>query len=474
MTKSLTAKFGKESEKMKKNDIVKVEIVDISHDGQGIGKAEDGFVVFVRTALLGEILNVHILKVLKNKAFGKIKDIIKASDMRTEPSCDAFYKCGGCTFWHTAYENELLIKQSLVKSALKSVSNIDFDVSDIIPSENELKYRNKMLIPIGYDEKGDISFGFYRMRSHTIIKNDECSILDDVFYVIAKCVVDFMVEFSVEPYSEEYHKGVIRHLFVRKAEYTGEIMVGIITSTKRLKNSHFLVEKLTSLNKNIVSVVHNVNPEKTNVILGKKTNLLYGKPYITDMMNGIKFNVSMLSFYQINTKQAEKLYNIAISLMDEGNDIVFDLYSGIGTIALNIAKNVKDAKCEKKVYGIESVAEAVSDANTNKELNNIENAEFICDLVENAVPRLISEGITPNVIVLDPPRSGCEKTLIDTIIASKADKIIYISCNPATLARDIKIFTENDYNIKLIQPVDMFPKTYHVETIVLLERIGKL
>ena len=450
---------------MKKNDTVNVEIVDISHDGQGIGKTADGMIVFVKEGLPGEIVNVHILKVLKARAFGKIKEIIKPSKFRVNPPCSVFQKCGGCAFWHTTYENELSIKQSIVKSTMKSIAGIDSGISEIIPSENECGYRNKMLVPVGYDENNNICSGFYRLRSHTIIKNDNCGVLSEVYNNIAKCVTDFMTEFSIEPYIEEYNKGVIRHIFVRKAEHTGEIMVGIITHTKRLKSSNFLVERLISLNKNIVSIIHNVNPEKTNVILGKKSTLLYGKPYITDTMNGIKFNISMLSFYQINTKQAENLYNTALSLMDEKNDIVFDLYSGIGTIALNISKKAK------KVYGIESVPEAVIDADNNKALNNIENVEFICDLVENAVPKLINEGIIPTTIILDPPRSGCEKELAETIINSKVKKIIYMSCNPATLARDIKIFVESGYEVKLLQPADMFPKTYHVETLCLLTKV---
>ena len=447
---------------MKKNDIVKVEIMDISHDGQGIGKTDDGFVIFVRSALIGEIINVHILKVLKNKAFGMIKEIIKPSEFRVTPPCEVHSKCGGCTFWHTTYENELAIKQSIVKNAMKSVGGIDFEISKIIPSDSEAGYRNKMLVPVGYDENNNIRSGFYRQRSHTIIPNDSCDILEDVYNNIAKCITDFMTEFEIEPYIEEYHKGIIRHIFVRKAFHTGEIMVGIITNTKRLKNSSFLVERLISLDENIVSIIHNVNPEKTNVILGKRSNVLYGRPYITDTMNGIKFNISMLSFYQVNTRQAEKLYEATISLMDKENDIVFDLYSGIGTITLNAAKMAK------MVYGIESVPEAILDAETNKNLNSIENAEFICGLAENEVPRLIRSGIIPTTVILDPPRSGCEKSLIDTIISSNVKKIIYISCNPATLARDVKFFIESGYEIKLIQPIDMFPKTYHVETICLL------
>ncbi len=445
---------------MKKNDIVRIRIHDISYDGQGIGKTDDGAVIFVKEGLIGEVVDVHILKVLKNMAFGKIKEIITPSIYRCEPFCEVYTKCGGCSFGHAAYEEELRYKANTIKTSLKTIAGLDF--SDIkVLGYDKLRYRNKMLIPFGKNEKCECDAGFYRKRTHDIIPCDSCLISPESFNLIKNEAVKFANEKKLSTYDEETGKGLLRHLFIRKGYHTDEIMAGLVINGNSLPYQEEFIDRMNKLDLNIKSIVININKKRTNVILGEKTVVIYGEKYITDTMNGNKINISCQSFYQINTPQAELLYKTALSFLDDENDIVFDLYCGIGTISMCLADKAK------KVYGVESCEPAIIDANINKKMNEKENLEFICDLSENAVPKLIEKGIIPTTVVLDPPRSGCEKSLLHTIINASPKKIIYVSCNPATLARDLKILNEH-YEVKEVVGVDLFPKTHHVECCALL------
>lgn len=456
-------KFNFREKYMKKNDIVRTLITDMSFDGMGIGRDENGFVIFVQNAVVGETVDAHILKVLKNTAYAKIHKIITPSEMRIEPECPLCSKCGGCAYQHISYEKELEIKTAQINNVLKNIAKTDVRAKNTLPSPSVHRYRNKALFPLGYDENEKITAGFYKKRSHTVIPCDDCIITPESFIKIKDCIIDFMEKYGLKPYDEETHKGLVRHIFLRKAYHTDEIMVGLVINADTIPHKEEFTDTLLSLDLNVKSIVLNINKKKTNVILGKKTVAIYGVNYIHDTMNENHFEISCQSFYQVNTPQAEKLYETALSFIDEGNDTVFDLYCGIGTISHCLSKKAK------KVYGIESCAPAVEDANRNKKLNRADNLEFICDLAENAVPKLIKSGITPDIVVLDPPRSGCEKSLIDTILKAEPKKIIYISCNPATLARDINLFKEK-YNLEFVQGVDLFPKTNHVETVALMVR----
>lgn len=448
---------------MKKNDIVTVHITDISHDGQGIGRTEEGRVVFVREALIGETVKVHILKVLKNTAYGKIESFVSQSSARCIPKCGIFSKCGGCSYMHTNYKNELTIKRERVKSALLGIAGIKCEVNETLGGA-EYFYRNKMLIPLCMSKDGRIKAGFYRKNSHDIIPMEECCISHGDFKKITEKIIEFCEKFNVMPYDEKTKSGIIRHIFIRRGWHSGEIMAGVVTKTEKLPFSDEFVKALKSLGLNIVSVIQNINKKETNVILGDKTVILYGKPYITDFMLENKFFISCQAFYQVNTPMAEKLYETALSHIDEKDEIIFDLYSGAGTITLALARKAK------KVIGIESCEPAVLNARQNSEENDITNAEFICGNAETEIFNLIGKGIIPDAVVLDPPRSGCDKKLISALLEAKPEKIIYISCNPSTMARDIKELSEN-YFLRDVQPVDLFPKTSHVETVVLMSRI---
>ena len=453
---------------MKKNDIVTVQVTDISHNGHAICKTQDGFVIFVPGLLIGETAEIRILKVLKNSAYGKTEALLTPSPARRKEACNIAKQCGGCSFHHTSYENECDIKQQLVKNAFYPLGNQAPEILPVILSEKETTYRNKMLLPVGYDKDGNYVAGFYRARSHNIIPCHNCAITYPEFFTITSCILTHLKENNIKPYQEETHSGIVRHIFIRRGEHSGEIMVGLVVNAKKnfqeLLKSDSLIQNLLAINPRIVSFAVNINTKKTNVILGEKTVTLYGKKYLTDTMNGIQFGISLPSFYQVNTLQAEKLYQKALDLLGDDYETVFDLYCGIGTITLNLATKAK------KVYGIESCSPAVEDAKMNRDLNNIQNVEFICGTAEEEAPKLVAQGIIPDAVVLDPPRSGCESSLLEMLCNIKPKKIVYISCNPATLARDLKILLDNGYQADAVQPFDLFPRTFHVECVVRLCR----
>ncbi len=454
---------------LKKNDCITVKVTDIAHNGSGIGKTDDGFVVFVPQMLIGEIAEVKILKVLKHCAYAKIVTLLQASPSRQTDGCPIAQQCGGCSFHHTTYHDECEIKQKLVKNAFYPLGNSHLEILPVAGSDKTTAYRNKMLLPVGTDKVGNPVAGFYRVRTHDIIPCTQCQITYPEFFEITDCILSHIKEYNIPTYTEEKHSGIIRHIFIRRGEHTGEIMVGLVVNLSKNYETALhldnLTKKLITLNPNIVSIGINSNTKKTNVILGEKTITVYGEKYLTDTMNGIRFGISLPSFYQVNTLHAEKLYQYALELLGENYETVFDLYCGIGTITLNLSTKAK------KVYGIESCAPAVEDAKMNQQLNNINNVEFICGTAEEEAPKLVENGIIPDAVVLDPPRSGCEQSLLDMLCKIKPQKIVYISCNPATLARDMKYLLENGYSATEVKPFDLFPRTFHVETVALLTKL---
>lgn len=450
----------------KKNDILEMEISGMSSEGNGIGKPM-GFAVFVPLSDIGDIIRVRIVKVLKNFAFGKIEEIIVPSSRRIENDCSCYSKCGGCCYRHISYEAELEIKASRVKDAINRIGGFDdIKINPIIPSPNTDNYRNKCLLPVGTDNNGKAILGFYALNSHRIVQIDSCRLQPAAFDRIIAAFKAFIDNNHVSVYDEQLHKGIIRRLYLRIAETTGKIMAAVVINNDTLPCSQDLISRLISAEPDITSIVLNINKDKTNVALGKSSKTIYGDDIITDTLCGLTFDISPTSFYQVNRTQAEKLYNIAAKYANlTPEETLLDLYCGTGTIGLSIVKN------GGKLIGAEIVQAAIDNANKNAEKNGITNAEFICADAAQAAMRLNHKGIHPDVIVIDPPRKGCDREVIDTISELSPKRVVYVSCDPATLARDLKIFTELGFIPTEITPVDMFPRTSHVECVVLLQKI---
>lgn len=449
---------------LEKNNFYEIEIYSMGSEGEGIGKIDD-IVVFVPNAVVGDKLKVKILKVKKSYAYGKIEEILETSSLRVDVNCPVYFKCGGCNLLHVNYEEQLEYKKKKVEETLKRIGKIvDFEVCQTVGMENPFYYRNKAQFPAGM-ENGKLKFGFYRKKSHDVVPVSNCLIQSDVTEEIVACVENFLNENNIKPYVEETHKGLVRHLFIRVGKKTNEVMVALVMKNSKLENEEVFVERLLKVNKNIKSILINVNRERTNKILGDKTRVLYGDEYITDYIGDNKFKISLLSFYQVNPIQTEKLYSKAMEYADlTGNEIVIDAYCGIGTISLMLAKKAK------KVYGIEIVPEAIEDAKVNAEINNIENVEFLCGKSEEVILDLQEENVKADVIVVDPPRKGCDEVLLRSIIDSDVKKVVYVSCDPGTLARDLKFLCENGFEVEEVTPVDMFSHGTHVECVCLMTR----
>lgn len=444
---------------MEKNDYYEVDILDTGYEGEGIAKI-DGYTTFIKGAIKGEKVKIKMLKTNKDFGFAKLEEIIKKSDNREEPICEAFDKCGGCSLQHMSYESQLDFKTNLVKATLKKQLGYEPVVENIIGMGVPYNYRNKAQYPV---TNGKI--GFYAERSHLLIENKKCYIQNALTDKMAKDAFEITQKYNVPAYDEKTGKGFLRHIVTKVAVNTNESMLMFITNGEKFKDSEKIVKDILELYPALTSIVQNVNTENGNVILGEKCINLYGKTYIVDELAGYKFKISPLSFYQVNPIQTEILYNIAKDYAKfNGSENVFDLYCGIGTISIFIADSVKT------VFGVEVVEDAIKDAKENAEMNKKKNIEFEVGEVETVIPKMYKEGKTANIIFVDPPRKGCDEKLLETIKDMEAEKVIYISCNPATLARDLKYLTDNGYEIKKIQPVDMFPQTSHVETVCLLER----
>ena len=448
---------------VKKNNIYRVSITGMGTKGEGIGKI-DNFTIFIPGAILGEEVEVNIIKVNKNYAVGKLLNIIIASEERVKPICDIYTRCGGCQLQHMSYKEQLNFKRQKVKDALLRLGGIDVEVEAVLGMKNPYRYRNKVQLPIG-KENEKVSIGFYAPRSHNIIDLKTCLIQDEKADDIIKILREWIKEFNVPIYNEKEHKGNLRHIMVRTAFKTDEVMVVLVTKDKNLPHKEELINKLIENLQGVVSIIQNINSQKTNVVLGKESIVLWGKDKIIDYIGNFKFAITPLSFFQVNPIQTEVLYNKALEYAGlKGNEVVFDAYCGTGTISLFLSQKAK------KVYGVEIVAEAIESAKLNAKENNVDNVDFIVGESEQVIPELIEKGIKADVVVVDPPRKGCEKSLLEAMANMSPEKIVYVSCDPATLARDLCVLEKLGYKVIRVQPVDMFSNTYHVENVVLLEK----
>ncbi|MEG0181103.1 MAG: 23S rRNA (uracil(1939)-C(5))-methyltransferase RlmD [Peptostreptococcaceae bacterium] len=439
-----------------------LEIVSTGSEGEGVGKI-DNFTVFVPGAIKGETVKVSIIKVTKNYSIGKIEEIITPSENRVEPTCKIYKYCGGCNTQHIGYKAQLEMKRQKVEDAVRRIGKIeDIEILPTIGMEDPLRYRNKVILPVGKDSD-KVKIGFYAPRSHSIIDMEVCDIqhiiADKVSFIVRKWATDN----NIAIYNERAESGNLRNIMVRYGYTTKEAMVVIVTKEKKIKFMDKLVKDITEALPEVVSIIQNVNPKNTNVVLGKQCKTIWGKDTIEDYVGDIKFSISPLSFFQVNPVQTKTLYNKALEFADlKGDEIVFDAYCGAGTISLFLAKKAK------KVYGVEIIEEAIENAKENAKINSIENVEFFAGEAENIIPKMIKEGIVPDVVVVDPPRKGCDVKLLDAIAKAAPKKIVYVSCDCSTLARDMKVLTELGYSAEKVQPVDMFPMTSHVETVVKL------
>ncbi len=448
---------------IQKNQEYVVDIIDNGFEGEGIAKI-DNFTIFIPGTIKGEKVRILIVKVLSSHGFGKVVEIIEKSQARQDVDCNTYKRCGGCNLRHVKYEETLKMKQNAVQSLVNKTLKNKIKVKETVGMENPLHYRNKAQYPIGINKQGDPIIGVFANRTHEVIPIDNCLIQNKKSEEIAKFIVEFIKEKNISIYDEKTGKGLVRHIVTKVGIKTGEIMCVIVINGHKIPDENELVENLKTRYPEIKAIVKNINMKNTNVILGQENINLYGNGYIEDILGEYKFKISPLSFYQVNPVQAEKLYNLGVSMAEiTKDDVVFDLYCGIGTISLFMSKFAK------KVYGIEIVEEAVKMAKENAKNNNVLNTEFFAGDVEIVLDDLINnKGLKADVVMFDPPRKGLDKKSIDNILNIRPKKIVYISCNPATLIRDLADF-ENEYDIKTIIPVDMFPFTSHVECCSVLQ-----
>lgn len=452
---------------VQKNDTVSVTFSDLSHDGSGVAKI-NGYTLFVPGGLPGEEADVKVIHTKKGYGYGKILEIKKPSPSRVDPPCDIFDRCGGCQLQHLSYEGQLAFKQKQVKDALERLGGFkEVKVLPTLGMDNPWAYRNKAQVPVA-SRNGEFIAGFYQKRSHDIVDMDHCLITDDAVDEIIQDIKRVAKSSGIEPYDERSHRGTLRHIVVRIGRVTGEVMVTLITKTKELPFRKRFIKVLTAKYPQIKSIAHNVNPKRTNVIYGDETVTIWGRDVIYDQIGAIKFAISARSFFQVNPEQTRVLYEKALEYAAlTGDETVIDAYCGIGTISLFLAQKAG------KVYGVEIVPEAIEDAKANATLNNMTNVVFKAGKAEDVIPQWAEEGVRPDVIVVDPPRKGCDEALLRTIIDMKPKRVVYVSCNPSTLARDLRILEDGGYRFSEVQPVDMFPQTTHVECVVLMSRVEK-
>ncbi|CAG5463986.1 23S rRNA (uracil-5-)-methyltransferase RumA [Streptococcus pneumoniae] len=450
---------------LKKNDIVEVEIVDLTHEGAGVAKV-DGLVFFVENALPSEKILMRVLKVNKKIGFGKVEKYLVQSPHRNQDLDLAYLRSGIADLGHLSYPEQLKFKTKQVKDSLYKIAGIaDVEVAETLGMEHPVKYRNKAQVPVRR-VNGVLETGFFRKNSHNLMPLEDFFIQDPVLVNVVVALRDLLRRFDLKPYDEKEQSGLIRNLVVRRGHYSGQIMVVLVTTRPKVFRVDQLIEQVIKQFPEIVSVMQNINDQNTNAIFGKEWRTLYGQDYITDQMLGNDFQIAGPAFYQVNTEMAEKLYQTAIDFAElKKDDVVIDAYSGIGTIGLSVAKHVKE------VYGVELIPEAVENSKKNAQLNNISNAHYVCDTAENAMKNWLKDGIQPTVILVDPPRKGLTESFIKASAQTGADRIAYISCNVATMARDIKLYQELGYELKKVQPVDLFPQTHHVETVALLSKL---
>ena len=447
----------------RKNDLVTLEIEDCGIDGEGIGKA-DGFTVFVKDAVIGDTVTAKIIKAKKNYGYGRLMEVLKPSPYRVEPKCEFARQCGGCQLQALSYDQQLVFKTNKVKGHLERIGGFtDIPMEPIIGMDELFHYRNKAQFPVGRNKEGKIVTGFYAGRTHNIIENRDCALGVAENKEVLDRVIAHMEKYGIEPYNEATGKGLVRHVLIRYGYFTKEVMVCLILNGNKIPKEEQLVKSLCEI-PGMTSITINVTKKHSNVILGEEIRLLWGQEYITDRIGDISYRISPLSFYQVNPMQTQKLYAKALEYADlHGQETVWDLYCGIGTISLYLAQKAKF------VRGVEIVPAAIENAKENAKLNGLENTEFFVGKAEEVLPREYKKnGVYADVIVVDPPRKGCDETLLETMIEMNPDRIVYVSCDSATLARDLKYLCERGYELRKVCPVDQFGMTVHVETVVLL------
>ncbi|MGI6069779.1 MAG: 23S rRNA (uracil(1939)-C(5))-methyltransferase RlmD [Blautia sp.] len=450
----------------KKNDLVTLTITDMGADGEGIGKA-DGFTVFVKDAVIGDVIRAKIIKAKKNYGYGRLMEILTPSVHRVEPACPCSRQCGGCQLQALSYEEQLKFKEAKVRGHLERIGGFtQIPMEPILGMKDPYQYRNKAQFPIGKSKDGRLITGFYAGRTHTIIENKDCLLGAPENRKILDLVLEYMEENHIEPYDEKTGRGLVRHVLIRHGFTSKEWMVCLVINGRNLPKKERLVKRLLTV-PGMASITFNINTKQTNVILGDQVELLWGRTYITDSIGGIAFRISPLSFYQVNPVQTEVLYGKALEYAGlTGTETVWDLYCGIGTISLFLAQKAKE------VYGVEIVPQAIADARENARANGITNARFYVGKAEEVLPeKYEKEGIRADVIVVDPPRKGCDAALLDTIVKMQPQRVVYVSCDSATLARDLKYLCVEGYRLEKVTAVDMFPMTGHVETVVLMSKV---
>ena len=461
---------------MNKNDIVTVEITDIGVSGEGIGHV-DGYTLFIKDAVIGDVVEAKVMKAKKNYGYARLMKVITPSEYRVEPKCAFARRCGGCQIQEMSYDRQLVFKDQKIRGNLERIGGftkdqIDTVMQPVVGMEHPFGYRNKAQFPFGADKEGNPITGFYAGRTHDIIANTDCALGVEKNKEILEIILQYMRENKIKSYDEKTGKGLIRHVLIRYGFKTKEIMVCLVVNGKRLPKAERLIEKLIQI-EGMTSITISPNTRRDNVIMGDSYEILWGQGYITDYIGNVKYQISPLSFYQVNPVQTEKLYRLALEYADlKGDETVWDLYCGIGTISLFLAQKAK------QVYGVEIVPQAIDDAKENAKINAIDNAEFFVGKAEEVLPEYYAEyerehnGKTAHadVIVVDPPRKGCDETLLETIVKMQPEKVVYVSCDSATLARDLKYLCANGYEIRMCRGVDQFPQSVHVETVVLLSK----
>ena len=461
---------------MNKNDIVTVEITDIGVSGEGIGHV-DGYTLFIKDAVIGDVVEAKVMKAKKNYGYARLMKVITPSEYRVEPKCAFARRCGGCQIQEMSYDRQLVFKDQKIRGNLERIGGftkeqIEAVMQPVVGMEHPFSYRNKAQFPFGTDKEGNPITGFYAGRTHDIIANTDCALGVDQNREILEIILQYMRENKIKSYDEKTGKGLIRHALIRYGFKTKEIMVCLVVNGKKLPKAERLIEKLIQI-EGMTSITISPNTRRDNVIMGDSYEILWGQGYITDYIGNVKYQISPLSFYQVNPVQTEKLYGLALEYADlKGDETVWDLYCGIGTISLFLAQKAK------QVYGVEIVPQAIDDAKENAKINAIDNAEFFVGKAEEVLPEYYAEyerehnGETAHadVIVVDPPRKGCDETLLETIVKMQPEKVVYVSCDSATLARDLKYLCANGYEITVCRGVDQFPQSVHVETVVLLSK----
>lgn len=451
---------------VEKNKEYIFDIISQGYEGEGIAKIDNKYPIFIEGALKGEKVKVRIVKVNKNFAYGKLMEVLEASEERVNPPCAIYKRCGGCKLQHASYKAQLDFKWDRVKDCVSKIGKLDPSIVKYpLGMENPWRYRNKVQLPIGLIN-GEVKIGFFAPRSHDIIDMESCLIQDEIGDKVVKLTREWIEKFNIRPYNvdgEYDEKGIVRHIMIRRGFTTNEVMVVLVTNGEKLPHKEEFVDLMVKNIPGIKSVIQNINSKKTNVILGLESKTLWGEDTISDYIGDFRFNISPLSFFQVNPTQTEVLYGKALEYANlTGNEEVFDAYCGTGTITLFLSQKAK------KVYGVEIIPQAIDNAWINAKENRVENVEFFVGESEVVIPDLINKGVKADVVVVDPPRKGCDKKLLDAITNINAKKIVYVSCDPSTLGRDLKVLEDNGYKTLEVQPVDMFPNTSHVENVAKL------